>query len=95
MHDPVGFLAFGGFASVEHERLLHAHLAVAIAHVDGLVGPSGLPVSARRGSVGPGAVGVLSVPRRKEIPFSLPEQRLVCSSHVTPFQYMSVQPKLD
>lgn len=63
MHDPVGFLALGSFASVENECLLDAHFAVPVAHVDRLIRPGGFPVAARCGSVGPGAIWVLPVPR--------------------------------
>lgn len=63
VHDPVGFLALGGLASVENERLLDAHFAVAVVHVNRLIRPGGFPVTARCGSVGPGAIRVLPVPR--------------------------------
>lgn len=80
VHYPVGLLALGSFAAVEDERLLDAHFGVAVGHVNRLVRPCGFPVAARCGSVGPGAIGVLPIPRREEVPFPLPEQRLVFSS---------------
>lgn len=61
MHDPVSFLTLGGLASVEHQRLLDAHLAVAVGHVDGFVCARGLPIATRSCSVGPRAIRVFSV----------------------------------
>lgn len=77
VHDPVRFLALWCFTAVKNQRLLHSHLTVSFGHVDGLICPCGFPVATRGSSVGPGAIGVLPVPWRKEIPFSLSEQRLI------------------
>lgn len=79
VHDPVRFLALWCFTAVKNQRLLHSHLTVSFGHVDGLICPCGFPVATRGSSVGPGAIGVLPVPWRKEIPFSLSEQRLICT----------------
>lgn len=51
MHNPVGPIALGRPASMEHERLLHADRLPAVEHL--AVFPRGLPVPARRGAVGP------------------------------------------
>ena len=95
VHNPIGFLALGRLPTVEHQRLLDAHLAVAIAHVNGLVSPRRFPVAARGRSVGPGAIWVLPVPRREEIPLSLPEQRLVYRSISQSHLMSVVQTNLD
>lgn len=68
VHDPIGLDAPRSLSSVEHECLLDTK---SFGAADGLVGPSGLPVASSGGTVGTGAIRVLTVPRGKEIPLLL------------------------
>ena len=72
MHDPLGLDPTGRLAVVEHERLLDADRPAPVLH--GLVGAGRLPVPGARGAVGSGAVGVLAVARREEVPLAAAEE---------------------
>ena len=79
VHDPVGLDALGRAALVEDEGLLDADALAGGAAADGLVRAGGLPVAGTRGAVRPDTVGVLTVPRREEVPLPVPVASLGCS----------------
>lgn len=69
MHDPVGLLAMGSTAFVEHKGLPHADPpAVAAYH---LITASGLPESSRSCTIGTCSCRVLLVLMAKEVPIIL------------------------
>jgi hypothetical protein len=75
VHDPASLDTPGRLAPVEHEGLLDPDVVAGRrSGQDGLVGAGGLPVPGPGGAVGPGAVGVLALPRAEEVPLLLPEQ---------------------
>jgi len=76
VHDPVCLDTLGGFAAVEHKRLLDSDVLARRSQQDGLVGAGGLPVAGSGGTVWAGAVGVLAIPRAEEVPLVLSKQSL-------------------
>nr|ACN28671.1 unknown [Zea mays] len=72
VHDPLRLDPARRLAVVEHERLLDPRRPALVLH--GLVRARGLPVARPGGAVGAGAVGVLAVPRREEVPLAAPEE---------------------
>jgi hypothetical protein len=72
VHDPLRLDPARRLAVVEHERLLDADRPATVLH--GLVRSRGLPVPRPGGAVGAGALGVLAVPRREEVPLAAAEE---------------------
>lgn len=81
MHDPICLNTLWWLPLVKHKSLLHTHILGST--VNGLVCPSGLPVTRYRRSIGPGPVRVLPVSWAEEVPFVFPESCLLCTPQGT------------